>query len=106
MTMADHFVRHMVEADVIRTEYRCEAQEGAACHAVCQCLKDSQYCQCEEPVMVDLGHCNALLFLNDAPDECFGGERQPTRGGWSPIDLTWEGDYFSWDYSETDGEVI
>ncbi len=103
MSEHHHFVRHMVDSDVIRTEFRCDAPEMASCRAFCQCVRNGseyEYCSCDEPVLADVGYCNILAFLQDAPDECFNGTKQSARTGWSPITLAWEGDYFSWDYAE------
>lgn len=102
----NHFVRHMVDKDCIDTEFQCTAEADAPCRTACQCVVRTDYnevCLCENPVLVDLGYCNPLEYLQDAPDEVFAGKRQSARTGWSPITLQWEGDYYTWDYD--DGET-
>jgi len=92
----------MVDKDVVATEFKCTAENGAPCRIHCRCLREEtsrEVCECDQPEMVDIGYCNPLEYLSDAPDECFRGERQTTRAGWCPIVLEWEGGYYSWDFA-------
>jgi hypothetical protein len=105
--MADHFVRHIVRSgDYVRTEFECRAPEGANCREVCKTCMDAgeERCMCgyydREPVLVP-SPCNYLGWFEDAPEEMYDGTEQPVRGpDWQPITLSWQGDYFVWEYSE------
>lgn len=103
-----HFVQHFLrDSDSVQTEFSCTAPEGAPCRMFCKTCMDEQLeaCQCEyddfrTPNMVDMGSCNYLNWLEDAPEEVYNGNRQPVRGpDPQPITLEWTGDYFCWDYS-------
>lgn len=105
--MTDHFVRHVVRnGDHVKTEYQCRASEDAQCRQACaRCWNDhEEVCICEsrnrEPDIRDVG-CTIIPWLTeDAPEECYGGEDQPVRGpDWQPIDATWNGDNYEWDYA-------
>jgi hypothetical protein len=104
-----HFVRHLLRpGDYVRTEFKCQAPEGAQCRLMCKRCKGEEQCVCEyedpprEPDLQDQGECLIVTWLeNDAPEECFNGEDdEPVRGPlWQPIVPEWNGDGYEWDYA-------
>jgi hypothetical protein len=100
----------------VYTEYECRAPETAQCRTLCRLCMDEQREQCEcawvenndgtegrTPQLESGQDCNIVTWLSeDAPDECWsGGHDQPVRGpGWSPIQTTWNGDNYEWEYAD------
>jgi len=91
VTTSQHFL--VIEGDML-PRVICTAGPGAPCHMVCDSCEES--CMCDEPVLRDLGECNSSLFLNDADDLMEIGQGVAHL----PIDLKWEGDYYSWSFAQ------
>ena len=71
----------------------CTAGPGAPCHIACDSCEVS--CSCDEPTLCDIGECNQVLFLNNDDNDLMEvGEGVALL----PIDLKWEGDYYSWSF--------
>ena len=77
----------------------CDAPEGASCRTWCDegCeFGTSEHW--ENHTLRDQGYCTQVEGWFDDPFECYGGSTAPLRSG--PVDLIWEGDYFTWRYAD------
>lgn len=111
--MSDHVIVFVFDDGSVTTRLECRAAAGADCRLV-----GGDDCQCEEwaverdaegnpyhesdytrHYMVDSGHCNAELFVNDAPEDSGTGRFTAAT---IPVNLTWEGDWYSWQRADTD----
>jgi len=91
MTTPQHFLR--IEGDMAPVVV-CTAPAGARCHMVCDSCEES--CSCDKPNLRDLGECNTALWLSETDDLMEIGQGVALL----PIDVKWEGDYYSWSFAE------
>ena len=90
MPTPEHFL--VIEGDY-GSRVICTAGPGAPCHMACATCEES--CDCGKPP-VDMGECNYCAWLNNDDDlmACGSGVAH------LPIDLKWEGDYYSWSFAK------
>lgn len=112
----EHFARHILQSgDSVRTVFECRAPETAPCRTICRtCLDEGQEsgCVCDqldlprEPNPEHGRPCNYISWMEQAPEESYGGDEIPVQGPeWQPVVFTWEGDYFIWEYAAADDPV-
>jgi hypothetical protein len=90
MSAPQHFLQ--IERDM-RPIVVCTALAGAPCRMVCATCEES--CSCGEP-HVDMGECNWSLWLNESDNLIEDGSGVALL----PIDVKWEGDYYSWAFTK------
>ena len=93
MSAHQHFLQ--IEGDMGPTVV-CTAPAGAPCHMVCDSCEES--CCCDKPTLRDMGECNYVAWLSNDDDvmECGSGSGIAQL----PIDIKWEGDYYSWSFAK------
>lgn len=94
----------------VRAHFTCTAPDGSSCRQVCShgCDMDEISTVCGDSGTHDFvdgarpeGQCNVTDWLSAEGtwDELYDGLDAVVRSG--PIEATWEGDYYTWDYAET-----
>ena len=73
----------------------CTAPDDAPCHMVCVTCEET--CYCDIPIKRKLGWCNLAEWMNN--DDCELLEIG-TGVALLPIDIEWEGDYYSWSFAQ------
>ena len=74
----------------------CTAPAGAPCHKVCDRDTCVESCGCDKPSLIDTGECQQIVWLNNGDDLMEVGDGVALL----PIDLEWEGDYYSWSFAK------
>jgi hypothetical protein len=110
MTATHHAIKITIRSGgPVRAHFSCTAPEGSSCRQKCSRGCDSEEIStvCGESGSHDFvdggwtpGKCNVTDWLGEAGmwDESYDGLDADVRSG--PIEATWEGDYYTWDYAE------
>jgi hypothetical protein len=94
-----HSVVWWLDHDTVWGQLLCSAPEGSNCRLICDKGCESWPCGCEGHELVDYGKCNAAEWITDCGslEEMYSGkDLRPLKDG--PVEVTWEGDYYSWRY--------
>ena len=90
MSAPQHFLQ--IEGDMAPVVV-CTAPDDAPCHMACVTCEET--CYCDTPIMRKLGWCNLAEWLNSDDAELL---EIGSGVALLPIDVKWEGDYYSWSF--------
>lgn len=104
--MIGHSIRVTVEDGACHTnaQFICHEPDGADCHCGCERPECEEGCSCRvndrEPQRKDWGECLFCVWLDESGTwtEQYEGPETEVRCG--PIEITWNGDYYTWRYPD------
>lgn len=105
MTEHQHFVYFEIESgDIVHTKYVCEASEDAPCRTHYEEFSLSSPLFTEKQVISIGNRCNFLDFLETESEYNYDGVPKnlfevKTQDGRAPIKITWEGEYYVWEFA-------
>lgn len=92
-----HTMRVTLDREALRLVPVCHEQDGAVCRVICAAGCESFSYPEHEHKLEPVSYCNAVEFLSNSDVECCCdyAVEVPLSDG-MPIEVTWDGDGYSW----------